>query len=142
MANAKIGDTVQIHFTGKLEHETVIDSSVDSDPLQFTIGEGIVIPGLEQGVLGMKVGDKKTITVPPEDAFGQEREELVVELKKSEFPEGIKFAIGLQLQIKGSDGQLFKVKIVDLTEDTVTVDGNHPLAGNTLVFDVEMVEVA
>lgn len=141
MANAKMGDTVQIHFTGKLEDETVIDSSVDSDPLQFTIGEGIVIPGLEQGVLGMEAGDKKTITVTPEDAFGQKRKELVVELKKNEFPEGIKFVIGLQLQIKGSDGQLFKVKIVDLTEDTVTVDGNHPLAGNTLIFDVEMVEV-
>ncbi len=141
MAQAKIGDTVKINFTGKLEDETIVDSSQDQSPLEFTIGNGDVISGLEQGVIGMAVGDKKTLRILPEDAFGQRHEELLVEINKSEFPEHINPTIGLHLQIQQSDGQIFKVKVVEMTEDTLTLDGNHPLAGTTLHFDVEMVEI-
>ncbi|UCG09468.1 MAG: peptidylprolyl isomerase [Desulfobacterales bacterium] len=141
MAQAKIGDTVKINFTGKLEDETIVDSSQDQSPLEFTIGNGDVISGLEQGVIGMAVGDKKTLKILPEDAFGQRHEELLVEINKSEFPEHINPTIGLHLQIQQSDGQIFKVKVVEMTEDTLTLDGNHPLAGTTLHFDVEMVEI-
>ncbi len=141
MAQAKIGDTVKINFTGKLEDETIVDSSQDQSPLEFTIGNGDVISGLEQGVIGMAVGDKKTLKILPEDAFGQRHEELLVEINKSEFPEHINPTIGLHLQIQQSDGQIFKVKVVEMTENTLTLDGNHPLAGTTLHFDVEMVEI-
>ena len=141
MAQAKTGDTVKIHFTGKYEDETVIDSSEEQGPLEFTIGNGEVIGGLEQGVVGMGVGDKKTLTILPEEGFGLKLDDLLVEITKDEFPKHIKPAVGLHLQIQQSDGQVFKVKVVDMTTDTVTLDGNHPLAGSTLIFDVEMVEI-
>jgi len=141
MTQAKIGDTVRIHFTGKFEDQTVIDSSKEQGPLEFTIGNGEVITGLEQGVLGMQVGDKKTLTILPEEGFGLKHDELLVEITKDEFPKHINPTVGLHLQIQQSDGQVFKVKVVDMTADTVTLDGNHPLAGSTLIFDVEMVEI-
>jgi FKBP-type peptidyl-prolyl cis-trans isomerase 2 len=141
MSQAKMGDTVRIHFTGKFEDQTVIDSSEEQGPFEFTIGNGEVIAGLEQGVVGMVVGEKKTLTILPEEGFGQKLDELLVEITKDEFPKHIKPAVGLHLQIQQPDGQVFKVKIVDMTEDTVTLDGNHPLAGSTLIFDVEMVEI-
>jgi peptidylprolyl isomerase len=141
MSQAKIGDTVKIHFTGKFEDETVIDSSEEQGPLEFTIGNGEVITGLEQGVVGMEVGDKKTLTILPEEGFGLKHDELLVEITKDEFPRHINPTVGLHLQIQQPDGQVFKVKVVDMTADTVTLDGNHPLAGSTLIFDVEMVEI-
>ena len=141
MDKAKSGDTVKIHLTEKMEDGTVAENSQDSDPLEFKIGEGNVIFGLEQGVIGMRTGDKKTITIPPEDAFGQPREDLVIDLNKNEIPEGIKLSVGVHLKIQTSDGQVFKVKVVDVKEDTVTLDANHPLAGATLNFDVELIEI-
>ena len=141
MVEAKAGDTVKIHFTGKMEDETVVETSQDRGPLEFKIGEGDVISGLEQGIIGMQVGDKKTLKLSPEKAFGLPREELVVDLKKDDFPEGIKLAVGVHLNIQASDGQTFKVKVVDVKEDTITLDANHPLAGVTLIFDVELIEI-
>ena len=141
MDQAKSGDTVKIRITEKMEDGTVAESSQDRGPLEFKIGEGNVISGLEQGVIGMKTGDKKSITIPPEDAFGQPHEELVIDLNKSEIPEGIKLSVGVHLNIQTSDGQVFKVKIVDVKEDTVTLDANHPLAGATLNFYVELIEI-
>ena len=141
MDQAKSGDTVKIRITEKMEDGTVAESSQDRGPLEFKIGEGNVISGLEQGVIGMKTGDKKSITIPPEDAFGQPHEELVIDLNKSEIPEGIKLAVGVHLSIQTSDGQVFKVKVVDVKEDTVTLDANHPLAGATLNFEVELIEI-
>lgn len=141
MTQAKTGDTVRIHFTGMFEDQTVIDSSEQQDPLEFTIGNGEVISGLEQGVVGMDVGDKKTLTIPPEQGFGLKYDELLVEITKDEFPKHIKPTVGLHLQIQQSDGQVFKAKVVDMTDDTITLDGNHPLAGATLIFDVELVEI-
>jgi peptidylprolyl isomerase len=141
MAKAKPGDTVKIHFTGKMQDDTVVETSKDRGPLEFKIGEGNVISGLEQGIIGMQVGDKKTLTISPQEAFGVPRQELMVELNKDEIPEGIKLAVGIHLDIQASDGQTFKVKVVDVKEDTVTLDANHPLAGVTLIFDVELIEI-
>ena len=141
MVEAKAGDTVKIHFTGKMEDETVVETSQDRGPLEFKIGEGDVISGLEQGIIGMQVGDKKTLTISPQEAFGLPREELMVDLNKDDLPEGIKPAVGVYLNIQASDGQTFKVKVVDVKEDTITLDANHPLAGVTLIFDVELIEI-
>ena len=141
MAEAKLGDTVKIHFTGKLQDETVIETSKDRDPLEFKIGDGNVIAGLERGVIGMADGDKKTIAVSPEDAFGQSQEDLVVDLKKSEFPEDVEFAVGAYLNIETSEGKEFKAKVVEIKQDTVTLDANHPLAGATINYDVELLEI-
>ena len=141
MDQAKLGDTVKIHFTGKMPDDTVVETSKDRGPLEFKIGEGDVISGLEQGIIGMQVGDKKTLTISPENAFGLPREELMVDLSKDELPEGIKVAVGVHLNIQASDGQTFKVKVVDVKEDTITLDANHPLAGVTLIFDVELIEI-
>ena len=141
MAQAKIGDTVKIHFIGKMQDDTVVETSQERGPLEFKIGEGDVIAGLEQGVIGMQAGDKKSITISPEEAFGQPREDLVVDLNKNEIPEGIKLAVGIYLNIQATDGQEFKVKVVDIKDDTITLDANHPLAGATLIFDVELIEI-
>ena len=141
MVKAKTGDTVKIHFTGKMQDDKVVETSKERGPLEFKIGEGNVISGLEQGIIGMQVGDKKTLTISPENAFGLTREELMVDLSKDELPEGIKVAAGVHLNIQASDGQTFKVKVVDVKEDTVTLDANHPLAGVTLIFDVELIEI-
>ena len=141
MAEAKVGDTVKIHFTGKLQDETVVETSKDRDPLEFKIGDGNVIPGLEQGVIGMAAGDKKTIAVSSEEGFGQQQQDLVVDLKKSEFPEDVEFAVGAYLNIETSEGKEFKAKVVEIKEDTVTLDANHPLAGITINYDVELIEI-
>jgi len=141
MAEAKLGDTVKIHFTGKLQDETVIETSKDRDPLEFKIGDGNVIPGLEQGVIGMAAGDKKTIAISPQDAFGEPQEDLVVDINKSEFPKDVELAVGAYLNIESSDGKEFKAKVVEIKEDTVTLDANHPLAGVTINYDVELLEI-
>ena len=141
MAEAKVGDTVKIHFTGKLQDETVVETSKDRDPLEFKIGDGNVISGLEQGVIGMAAGDKKTIAISPEGAFGQPQEDLVVDINKSEFPKNVELKAGAYLNIESSDGKEFKAKVVEIKEDMVTLDANHPLAGATINYDVELIEI-
>lgn len=142
MVRSKNGDRVKVHYTGKLQDGQVFDSSEGSDPLEFTIGEGGIIPGFEQGVLDMEIGESKKITIPPEAAYGQKRDELVVVMKKDEFPTDIKPELGQQLQLKQPDGNPINVVVSSMEEDEVTLDANHPLAGETLVFKVEMVEIA
>ena len=141
MAEAKLGDTVKIHFTGKLQDGTVVETSKDRDPLEFKIGDGNVIPGLEQGVIGMAAGDKMEIAISPEDAFGQPQEDLVVDINTSEFPKDVELAEGVYLNIESSDGKEFKAKVVEIKGDTVTLDANHPLAGVTINYDVELLEI-
>ena len=141
MAGAKLGDTVKINFTGKLQDGTVIETSKDRDPLKFKIGEGSVISGLEQGVIGMAAGDQKTIAVSPEEGFGQPQEDLVVELKKSEFPENVEFAVDAYLNIESSDGKKFQARVVEIKAETVTLDANHPLAGVPINYEVELLEI-
>ncbi len=141
MSLVKDGDTVKIHYTGKLEDGTVFDSSDGRDPLELKVGDGHVIPGFEKGVVGMEVGGTKTITIPADDAYGERRDDLTVNVKKTEFPENITPEIGQQLQLKQPDGNMVNVMVTDVQEELVTLDANHPLAGKTLVFDVEVVEV-
>lgn len=141
MTEVKSGDTVKVHYTGKLENGKVFDSSESREPIEFTIGGGKVIAGFEEGILGMQTGDKKTITVSPEQAYGPRRDELIKVVNKSDFPEDIEPAIGLQLQVQQQGGNVIVVVVTDISEDDVTLDANHPLAGNTLFFDIELVEI-
>jgi len=141
MNQAKNGDTVKVHFTGKLENGEVFGKSVEGQPFEFTLGASQIIPGVEEGILGMEVGEKKTIAVPPEQAYGPKREELVVEVKKTDLPEHIEPAVGEPLRLRRTDGDDIEVFVSDISEDTVTLDGNHPFAGMTLLFDLELVEI-
>lgn len=141
MSKAQEGQTVKVHYTGKLEDGTVFDSSKDRQPLEFTLGSGSVIPGFEQAVSGMEVGESKTITIPPEEAYGHKRDELIIEVKKSEIPKEIDPSLGQKLQIKQPNGQIINLVVSEVKEDEVTLDANHPLAGQTLIFEVELVEI-
>lgn len=142
MSQAKDGDTVKVHYTGRLENGEVFGTTKDEEPLELTLGSGKIIPGFEKGIAGMEVGDTKTMTVPPGEAYGPRRKELIVDIKKTDLPEDITPAIGKQLQIRQKDGNPIEVAITDMDEDTVTLDANHPLAGNTLLFEVELLEIA
>lgn len=141
MSQAKNGDTVKVYFTGRLENGEVFSKSGEDQPADLTLGTGELIPGVERAIVGMEVGEKKTIAVPPEQAYGPRREELVVEVEKSDLPENIVPAVGEQLRIRRSHGNDMQLFIADISEDTVTLDGNHPLAGATLLFDLELVQI-
>ena len=141
MSKVKDGDTVKVHYTGKLEDGTVFDSSKEGEPLELTIGAGNVIEGFEKGVIGMERGGSKTVTIPPEEAYGSMNEELVAKVKKETFPGNITPVIGEQLQLKQQDGNIVNVTITQIRGDTVTLDANHPLSGKTLIFDIELVEI-
>ena len=141
MAQAKYGDTVKVHYTGRLDDGTVFDTSANGDPLQFTIGSGQIIPGFEQAVVGMNPGESKTVKIPAEDAYGQRREDLIIEVEKSQLPEGLKPEVGLQLQSRQPDGRIVVLTIADMTESHVTLDANHPLAGKDLTFEIQLVEI-
>ena len=149
MAQAKQGDKVKVHYTGRLEDGSVFDSSECEDdacgcgdgPMEFTIGEGNLIPGFEQGVIGMGVGDKKTVTIPAEQAYGLRMEQLVAVVERKEIPEHIKVEVGSQLEVSQEDGQTFPVLITEVTDTHVTLDANHPLAGRNLIFDLRLVEI-
>ena len=141
MTTAKNGDTVRINYSGKLTDGTEFDSSAGREPLQFTLGAGEVIPGLEAHVEGMEQGSKSTVTIPPEAAYGPRREEAVQTLDRANLPPQLELAVGAQLQAKTADGKVMPITVVDLDDKSVKVDTNHPLAGRDLVFDVELVEV-
>ncbi|MDK2915846.1 MAG: hypothetical protein PWR25_403 [Euryarchaeota archaeon] len=141
MAQAKEGDTVQVHYTGKLEDGTVFDSSEERTPLEFTIGSGQIIPGFERAVVGMEPGETKTTTIQPEEAYGPHREEMTITVDRGQFPEEIKPEPGQQLQIQQPDGRAAFVVISDVSESTVTLDANHPLAGQPLTFDIKLVDI-
>ena len=138
---AKNGDTVKVHYTGTLEDGTVFDSSLNTEPLEFTLGGGKTIEGFENAILGMKVGEKKTVDIPSDQAYGEYNEEWVLEMERSEFPEDIEIEIGQQLPMMTQDGSVFYVTVVAVSETAVTVDANHRLAGKDLTFEIELVEV-
>lgn len=141
MPEAKQGDTVTIHYTGRLDDGTVFDSSKNGDPLSFTLGEGKVIPGFENAVEGMEQGDKKTTTIPSEEAYGPRRDELVLQVPREQVPEEIDPKPGERLRMQSADGNTFDVVVAEAREDSLVLDANHPLAGRDLTFDLELVEV-
>jgi len=140
MTQAKNGDTVKVHYTGTLDDGTQFDSSVGGEPLEVTLGEGGVIPGFEQALEGMAVGDKKTVNIPVEEAYGEAHSELVQEIPRDQIPAEIELEVGIQLQAEGPQGP-FVVTVTDVADETVTLDGNHPLAGKALNFDLELAEI-
>ncbi len=142
MSQAKSGDTVKIHYTGTLADGTEFDSSTGREPLEFALGSGQVIPGFDSAVDGMAVGDSKTVNISPDEAYGQAHEQLIQQVPKSALPEEMKPEPGMQLQSKSPDGQIMNLVVTDVADETITVDGNHPLAGETLTFDIELVAIA
>jgi len=137
----KSGDTVKINYKVSLEDGLVVDSSTVDAPLQFTIGSGQIIPGVENAVLGMKVGDADTVTVIPEEAYGPRRDEMIGQVKRTDFPPEIELEIGRQLSMPQPNGGFLPVKIVAMDDSMVTLDANHPLAGETLTFELELIEI-
>lgn len=142
MAQVKPGDTVKVHYTGKLEDGTVFDSSSERDPLEFTLGTGQIIPGFERAVLGMSPGESKSERIPMDLAYGPHLSEMVLEVERQQMPGDLQPEIGQQLQIRQAGGQVIPVVITNVSDATVTLDANHPLAGEDLVFDIQLVEVA
>ena len=132
---------VSVHYTGKLKDGSIFDSSVDREPLNFTVGEGKLIPGFENGIVGMEVNEKKLIEIPFNEAYGEVRKDLIQEVSKSNLPGDLKPEVGMQLQSNGQDGSTILVTIVKVENDKVIVDANHPLAGKDLVFDIEVVDI-
>ncbi|MGY5847341.1 FKBP-type peptidyl-prolyl cis-trans isomerase [Salegentibacter sp. HM20] len=142
MSQVKQNDTVKVHYTGKLTDGQVFDSSVErGEPIEFTLGQGQLIPGFEKGLIDMQVSEKKTINIPKEEAYGEPREELIQEVPKSQLPEEIKPEVGMGLVSKSPDGREMNLVVKEVKEESIVVDGNHPLAGKDLVFDLEVVEI-
>jgi peptidylprolyl isomerase len=139
---AEHGSRVKVHYTGKLDDGTVFDSSEGREPLAFTIGLGQMIPGFEQGVVGMEVGESKVVQIPAEQAYGEYRPEGVLEVNRTEIPPDLQLEVGIRLQATQEDGRRVDMQIIALSDDTVTLDANHPLAGKDLTFDVEVVEIS
>ena len=137
---AKNGDTIRVHYTGRLESGEVFDSSVGGEPLEFELGSGQVIAGFDENVSGMNLGDKKSITIEPENAYGERNEALIGTVERSgiQLPEG-EPQVGMELALQLPDGQQIPVRITEVTDESVTFDANHPLAGQTLIFDIERV---
>lgn len=142
MASAKVGDTVSIHYTGKLNDGSVFDSSVEREPLQFSIGGQQVIPGFEQAVIGMSPGESKTQEIPSDQAYGPHHEDMVVTVMRQQIPSDFELEVGQQLQIKNPEGDVIPVMVSEIVDDQVTLDGNHPLAGEDLTFDIQLISIA
>jgi len=142
VANASSGDTVHVHYTGRLEDGTVFDSSEGRDPLEFKLGEGSVIAGFEQAVEGLSVGEKADARLEPEEAYGPVRDDLVMAVPREQLPDGMDPDVGDQLAMQTQDGQNLPVTVVDTDESSVKIDANHPLAGKTLIFELELVDIA
>ena len=138
---AQNGDTVTVNYTVKLEDGTIYGTSSGGEPLQVTLGESTLIPGFEEAIIGMRVGEKKTVTIPPEKAYGAYRPELAGEISKSKLPEGLEPVVGQELQTTGANGEPLTVLITGVTDTTVTLDANPHLAGKNLIVDVELVSI-
>ena len=141
MSKAKNGDTVKVHYTGKLEDGTVFDSSLKRDPLEFKIGETQVLSGFQEAIIGMSPGESKTKKIPAEKAYGAPKEELVFKIEKTRLPSHITPQVGRILEVQQSNGQRIPVEITHISEKEVTLDANYPLAGKNLVFDIKLVDI-
>lgn len=141
MQQAKSGDTVKVHYHGRLTDGTTFDSSEGREPLEFEVGSGSVIAGFDNGVTGMAIGEKKTIQIPVEQAYGPKDPGMLVEFPKSNFPPDMNPELGMRLNMTNGSGQVIPVVITDIQEESVTLDANHPLAGEDLIFDIELVSI-
>ena len=141
MSVATKGSTVKVHYTGKLKDGTVFDSSENREPLQFTVGDGNMIKGFDAAVNGMEVGQGKSVTIPSDEAYGAKREDMMIDVPVEQVPADIKPQVGMDLSIQNQQGQPVPVKVVHVDEQKITLDANHPLAGEDLIFDIELVEI-
>lgn len=141
MQQAKKGDKVKVHYHGKLTNGETFDTSSGRDPLEFEIGSGSVIKGFDDGVRGMEVGQSKTINIPVEDAYGSRSDDMLIEFPKDRFPNDMEIEEGMQLMMSNGTGQNMPVIVTEIKEDSVILDANHPLAGEELIFDIELVEI-
>ena len=140
-ATASDGDTVRVHYTGTLEDGTTFGTSTGNEPLEVTLGAGQLIPGFEKAVYGLKVGESKTVTIPAEEAYGPHRDDLVIVVEREQLPADLDPKVDQQLQMQQPDGRTAVVIVTDVSETTITVDANHPLAGKDLTFEIELVEI-
>ena len=141
MTQAQQGNTIRVHYTGRLDDGSVFDSSEGGEPLEFTIGQGQMIPGFEQGVVGMELGESRTVVIAADQAYGVYQPQGVIEVDRSEIPPTIQLEVGLQLQATGPDGRPAQLTVIELSEDKVKMDGNHPLAGKDLTFEIEVIGI-
>lgn len=141
MTQVKEGDKVKVHYTGTLEDGSTFDSSEGREPLEFTVGENMVIPGFEKAVVGLETGGETSVTIQPEDAYGQPNLDMIHVVDRSQLPEGLKPEEGMMLQASAPDGSAIPVRITQVDDSTVTVDANHPLAGKALTFCIRLMEV-
>ncbi len=141
MSKVKKGDTVRVHYTGKLTTGETFDSSAGREPLEFEVGAGMMIKGFDDAVIDMIIGDKKTVNILPADAYGERNDQMVIDFPRSNFPDDMVPEVGMQLMMNNNAGQQFPVTIVEVGDEVVVLDANHMLAGKELVFDIEMVEI-
>jgi peptidylprolyl isomerase len=142
MAQAKSGDTVKVHYTGTLNNGQIFDSSKSREPLEFVLGSGMVIPGFEAAVTGLSPGESVTATILSDEAYGSYRTEMVAEIERQNIPADFELEVGQRLEMQVPDGEAMAVTVTDIQGDTVTLDGNHPLAGQDLTFELELVAIA
>ncbi len=141
MRQAKENDKVKVHYTGKLKNGQVFDTSKERDPLEFQIGEQTIIPGFENAVKGMQVNEKKEVTIPPEDAYGEVNENMIHDIPRENIEEDMNPEVGQEVAIKLSDGSSVPAQVVEVSEKSIKIDANHPLAGRELQFELELVEI-
>ncbi|OYW20223.1 MAG: peptidylprolyl isomerase [Sphingobacteriales bacterium 12-47-4] len=141
MQQVKSGDKVKVHYHGKLTSGETFDSSAGRQPLEFEVGSGMVIKGFDNGVMGMVVGDKKTVNIPVDDAYGPRNPDMMINFPKDRFPEGMEVEVGMPLVMNNASGEQFQVRVAEIEGENVVLDANHPLAGEELVFDIELVEI-
>lgn len=142
MKQVQENDKVKVHYTGKLETGEVFDSSVERDPLEFTVGAGQMIKGFDQAVNGMKLNEKKKVTIPSDEAYGDRNEQLIQAVSKAELPADMKPEVGQTLVATNDQGQQTHVVVTEVADSSITIDANHPLAGKDLIFEIELVEIA
>ena len=141
MQQAQNGDKVRVHYHGQLRTGETFDTSQGRDPLEFTVGSGQVIRGFDEGVKGMQVGDKKRVEIPVHDAYGEKENERIIEFPRAQFPPNLSPEVGMQLMMSDGQGQQLPVTIAEIKDDSIVLDANHPLAGQDLIFDIELVEI-
>jgi FKBP-type peptidyl-prolyl cis-trans isomerase 2 len=141
MQQVKKGDKVKVHYHGRLNNGETFDKSEGREPLEFEVGSGMVIKGFDEGVTGMKVGDKKTINIPADEAYGPLNPDMMIEMPKDRFPKDMELEPGMPLAMSDGQGQQFQVVVKEIKEDVVLLDANHPLAGQDLTFDLELVDI-